>query len=118
MLHHILSRRNASLERFHQAVTRADERDVVGGTAHKWASRSGPVERLGRGTAWLDAGTPDSLLQATTFVQTIQSRQGNLVHCLTEKSYIPLGPVWRLPITHAPGAKSGLFRALDTLRTI
>jgi len=37
------------------------------------------VERLGRGTAWLDAGTPDSLLQAATFVQTIQTRQGNLV---------------------------------------
>lgn len=37
------------------------------------------VERLGRGTAWLDAGTPDSLLQAATFVQTIQNRQGNLV---------------------------------------
>ena len=37
------------------------------------------VERLGRGTAWLDAGTPDSLLQAATFVQTIQSRQGSLV---------------------------------------
>jgi glucose-1-phosphate thymidylyltransferase len=37
------------------------------------------VERLGRGTAWLDAGTPDSLMQAATFVQTIQSRQGMLV---------------------------------------
>ena len=37
------------------------------------------VERLGRGTAWLDAGTPDSLLQAASFVQTIQSRQGSLV---------------------------------------
>ena len=37
------------------------------------------VDRLGRGTAWLDAGTPDSLLQAATFVQTIQDRQGNLV---------------------------------------
>ncbi len=37
------------------------------------------VERLGRGTAWLDAGTPDSLLQAATFVQTIQTRQGSLV---------------------------------------
>ena len=37
------------------------------------------VERMGRGCAWLDAGTPDSLLQAGTFVQTIQSRQGMLV---------------------------------------
>ena len=37
------------------------------------------VERLGRGCAWLDAGMPDSLLQAATFVQTIQSRQGMLV---------------------------------------
>lgn len=37
------------------------------------------VERLGRGCAWLDAGMPDSLLQAATFVQTIQGRQGMLV---------------------------------------
>lgn len=34
------------------------------------------VERLGRGTAWLDTGTPDALLQAGNFVQTLQSRQG------------------------------------------
>ncbi len=45
------------------------------------------VERLGRGTAWLDAGTPDSLLQAATFVQTIQTRQGNLVGCPEEIAY-------------------------------
>jgi glucose-1-phosphate thymidylyltransferase len=45
------------------------------------------VERLGRGTAWLDAGTPDSLLQSATFVQTIQSRQGNLVGCPEEVAY-------------------------------
>ncbi len=45
------------------------------------------VERLGRGTAWLDAGTPDSLLQAATFVQTIQSRQGNLVGCPEEAAF-------------------------------
>lgn len=45
------------------------------------------VDRLGRGTAWLDAGTPDSLLQAATFVQTIQSRQGNLVGCPEEVAY-------------------------------
>lgn len=45
------------------------------------------VERLGRGYAWLDAGTPDSLLQAATFVQTIQSRQGMLVGCPEEVAF-------------------------------
>jgi glucose-1-phosphate thymidylyltransferase len=45
------------------------------------------VERLGRGYAWLDAGMPDSLLQAATFVQTIQSRQGMLVGCPEEVAY-------------------------------
>ncbi|MDR9392681.1 MAG: glucose-1-phosphate thymidylyltransferase RfbA, partial [Trueperaceae bacterium] len=34
------------------------------------------VELLGRGTAWLDTGTPDALLQAATFVQTLEARQG------------------------------------------
>jgi len=42
------------------------------------------VERLGRGCAWLDTGTPDSLLQAAAFVQTIQERQGQQVACLEE----------------------------------
>lgn len=45
------------------------------------------VERLGRGTTWLDAGTPNSLLQAATFVQMIQERQGNLVGCPEEIAY-------------------------------
>jgi glucose-1-phosphate thymidylyltransferase len=45
------------------------------------------VEQLGRGCAWLDAGTPDSLLQAASFVQTIQSRQGMLVGCPEEVAY-------------------------------
>ena len=45
------------------------------------------VQRLGRGCAWLDAGTPDSLLQAATFVQTIQSRQGMLVGCPEEVAF-------------------------------
>jgi glucose-1-phosphate thymidylyltransferase len=45
------------------------------------------VERLGRGTAWLDAGTHDSLLQAAMFVQTIQNRQGNLVGSPAEVAY-------------------------------
>ena len=45
------------------------------------------VEKLSRGCAWLDAGTPDSLLQAATFVQTIQSRTGNLVGCPEEVAW-------------------------------
>jgi glucose-1-phosphate thymidylyltransferase len=45
------------------------------------------VERLSRGCAWLDAGTPDSLLQAATYVQTIQSRTGMLVGCPEEVAF-------------------------------
>jgi glucose-1-phosphate thymidylyltransferase len=45
------------------------------------------VERLSRGCAWLDAGQPDSLLQAATFVQTIQSRTGMLVGCPEEVAF-------------------------------
>ena len=45
------------------------------------------VDRLGRGCAWLDAGMPDSLMQAGTFVQTIQSRQGMLVGCPEEVAF-------------------------------
>jgi glucose-1-phosphate thymidylyltransferase len=45
------------------------------------------VDRLGRGCAWLDAGMPDSLMQAGSFVQTIQSRQGMLVGCPEEVAF-------------------------------
>ncbi len=45
------------------------------------------AERLGRGCAWLDAGTPHSLLQAALFVQTVQERQGLQVGCPEEIAY-------------------------------
>lgn len=45
------------------------------------------VEKLSRGCAWLDAGTPDSLLQAAGFVQTIQARTGMLVGCPEEVAF-------------------------------
>jgi len=45
------------------------------------------VDILGRGTAWLDAGQPDTLLQAAQFVQALESRQGMMISCIEEIAY-------------------------------
>jgi glucose-1-phosphate thymidylyltransferase len=45
------------------------------------------VKNLGRGTAWLDTGTHEALLEAANFVQTVQNRQGFYIACIEEIAY-------------------------------
>ncbi|HEU0174828.1 MAG TPA: glucose-1-phosphate thymidylyltransferase RfbA [Blastocatellia bacterium] len=57
----------------------------VNKTFLEWKSLS--VEKLGRGIAWLDTGTHESLQQASLFIQALQERQGLMVACLEEIAY-------------------------------
>ena len=45
------------------------------------------IEKMGRGFAWLDTGTFESLIDAATFVQTLETRQGMKVACLEEIAF-------------------------------
>jgi glucose-1-phosphate thymidylyltransferase len=56
---------------------------------NKWYLERGAlhVERLGRGIAWLDTGTCETLLHAANFVQSIEERQGLMMACLEEIAY-------------------------------
>ncbi len=46
------------------------------------------VDKLGRGIAWLDTGTHETLLQASSFIQTLEDRQGLMVACVEEIAFL------------------------------
>jgi glucose-1-phosphate thymidylyltransferase len=76
------------------------------------------VEVLGRGVAWLDAGTHEALLQAANFVQTVEERQGLMISCPEEiayrMGYISATDLQRLVSTMANNRyTSYLLRLLD-----
>jgi len=58
--------------------------DVIDAYA-KWGELR--VEKMGRGIAWLDTGTPEALLKAAIFIQTIEERQGLQIACVEEIAY-------------------------------
>ncbi|GAB3289732.1 glucose-1-phosphate thymidylyltransferase RfbA [Pseudidiomarina andamanensis] len=75
------------------------------------------VEVLGRGFAWLDTGTHESLLEAAQFVETIEKRQGYKVACLEEIGYLQGWLSWeQLQQTGKNLAKNGYGQYLLSLK--
>ncbi len=74
------------------------------------------VERLGRGYAWLDTGTPDSLIDAAQFVRTLEQRQGVKIACPEEiawrQGFIDAGQLERLAAAMGDNAYGGYLRGL------
>jgi len=74
------------------------------------------LERLGRGYAWLDTGTHESLLQASNFIETIEARQGLRICCPEEIAWTQ---GWiddaQLQALARPLAKNGYGRYLLSL---
>ncbi|MDR2709461.1 MAG: glucose-1-phosphate thymidylyltransferase RfbA [Elusimicrobiota bacterium] len=73
------------------------------------------VERLGRGYAWLDAGTHESLLDASMFIKTIEDRQGIMIACLEEIAF-KKGYIQRQDLLKLSQEVSGEYR--DYLLTL
>jgi glucose-1-phosphate thymidylyltransferase len=83
------------------------------------------VEQLGRGFAWLDTGTHDTLLQASQFVQTVEHRQGLKIACLEEialrMNFIDFGQFMKLASNKSESAYGkylmGVALEIDSSKT-
>ena len=63
------------------------ELEITDVNKHYLANQKIKVEQMGRGFAWLDTGTQDSLLEASSFVQTLEKRQGMKISCIEEIAF-------------------------------
>ena len=80
------------------------ELEITDLNKHYLAKGALHVERFGRGYAWLDAGTHDSLIEASLFIQTVEKRQGLKIACPEEiafrKGYIDRAQLEKLALQH------------------